>query len=319
MKALLAVSIASLLASQATAQRIRVDGTEFKVGNRQIWISGTNTPWQHWNDFGGNFDANWWSQQFRAMSQSHVNATRVWISCNGENPSPGIRPDGTVTSPTSKFYADLDRLFEIASNEHVYLMLALISFDHTKKGNHNADLWQKMQSTQSGRASFASQYVVPLVKRYAKNPYFFAIDVGNELDWHWDNQGMKQADSVDLIARVANAVHQNSQVLVCQGMGTAAKYLSAKYKGNCLSDASLGAMQPGAHVDFYNIHYYDWVRQWFSSPFDETPAQMGIEGKPAIVGEAPAHGSAGMSIQANYEKGIQEWLARHHALDQQRR
>ena len=157
-----------------------------------------------------------------------------------------------------------------------------------------------MQASPTNRASYVSQYVEPLVKRYGANPFFFAIDVGNELDWHWDNQGMKQADTVDLIARVSNAVHRLSRVLVCQGMGTAAKYLSAKYQGDCLSDASLGAKQPGAHIDFYNIHYYDWVRQWFSSPFEQSPLDMGMFGKPAIVGESPAKGSAGQSIEANY-------------------
>jgi len=299
MKLSVALSILAF-ASVASAQRIKVLGTQFQVDGKQIWISGANTPWQHWNDFGGNFDAAWWRDQFGQLRQNHVNATRVWISCNGDNPSPGIAPDGAVTAPTPKFWADLDQLFQIAKSEHVYLMLALFSFDHTKAGNRNAQAWQKMQASPSNRASFVDNYVVPLARRYAANPYFFAVDVGNEIDWHWDNQGLKQADTVDLIARVANAVHKNSHALVCQGMGTAAKYLSAKYKGNCLSDESLGSKQPGAHVDFYNIHYYDWVRPYFSSPFEQSPEEMGLVGKPAIVGEAPAHGSAGRSIEANY-------------------
>jgi len=303
MKSLLSFGAAAL-ALVVNGQQISVSGTQFRVNGHRIWISGANTPWQHWNDFGGNFDAAWWRSQLHALHENHVNATRVWISCNGDNPSPGILPDGSVLPPTPKFWADLDQLFQAAKAEHVYLMLAMISFDHTKKGNKNADAWQNMQRSASNRASYVSQYVVPLARRYASNPYFFAVDVGNELDWHWDNQGMKQADTVDLIARVANAVHKNSHALVCQGMGTAAKYLSAKYKGDCLSDASLGSAQPGAHVDFYNIHYYDWVRQWFSSPFEQSPEEMGIIGKPALVGEAPSKGSAGESIEANYRNAF---------------
>jgi len=304
MKRFLAAAAVSLFAAATFAQRISVHGTQFEENGKPIWISGANTPWQHWNDFGGNFDAGWWRDQFHSLHEKHVNATRVWISCNGDNPSPGIRPDGIVTSPTPRFWQDLDQLFATAKAERVHLMLALFSFDHTKEGNHNYKSWQAMQSTSEGRASFVSQYATPLIKRYGANPYFFAVDVGNEIDWHWDNQKMKQADTVDLIARVANAVHKNSRVLVCQGMGTAAKYLSAKYSGNCLSDASLSAHQAGAHVDFYNIHYYDWVRKWFSSPFEQSPEEMGISGKPAIVGEAPAKGSAGMSIVENYQKAF---------------
>lgn len=292
--------MAAAIVGSVGAQQISVSETHFQVNGKRIWISGANTPWQHWNDLGGNFDASWWQSQFEALHANHVNATRVWISCSGESTSPGIRPDGEVTPPTDKFWSDLDRLFSIAKETKVYLMLALISFDHTKQGNKNADAWRNMQRSPSNRESFVKNYVIPLARRYAANPYFFAVDVGNEIDWHWDNQGLKQADTVDLIARVANAVHRNCKALVCQGMGTAAKYLSAKYQGNCLSDSSLGSMEPGAHVDFYNIHYYDWVRQWFSSPFDQSPEDMGIVGKPAVVGEAPAKGSAGMSIEANY-------------------
>jgi len=310
------IGVLAALAASATSQRITVDGTQFKVNGNRIWISGANTPWENWNDFGGKFDPSWWRSQFRALRQNHVNATRVWLSCSGENASPGIRPDGTVTPPTLKFWADTDQLFAIAKAEHVYLMVALISFDHTKAGNPNFQSWQNMQRTANGRSSFVSQYVAPLVKRYGSNPFFFAVDVGNELDWHWDNQGMRQADTVDLVARVANAVHLHSHALVCQGMGTAAKYLSAKYQGNCLSDASLSSKQAGAHVDFYNIHYYDWVRRWFSSPFESSPADMGLTGKPCIVGEMPAKGSAGMSIAANYQnafahgwQGVMPWTS----------
>src|SRR5579862_1601554 len=242
MKPLLTGIVAVLATINATAQRISVEGDQFRANGKRIWISGSNTPWENWNDFGDKFDPAWWRAQLHALRQNHVIATRVWISCSGQNSSPGIRPDGTVTAPTPKFWADVDQLFGMAKAEHVYLMLALFSFDHTKAGNPNYQAWQNMQRAPGGRASFVSQYVVPLVKRYAANPYFFAVDVGNEIDWHWDNQGMKQADTVDLIARVANAVHQNSRALVCQGMGTAAKYLSAKYQGNCLSDTSLGSM-----------------------------------------------------------------------------
>ncbi len=306
----------AVVSTPVLAQRIEVKGTHFQVNGKRIWISGANTPWQHWNDFGGNFDAGWWKSQMQLLASNHVNATRVWITCNGDNPSPGIRADGSITAPTAKFWENVDQLFAAAKSEHVYLMIALISFDHTKAGNHNAEAWRNMQRNAANREMFVNNYVTPFAKRYASNLYFFAVDVGNEIDWHWDNQGLKQADTVDLIARVANSVHKHSKALVCQGMGTAAKYLSAKYNGNCLSDASLGAAQPGARVDFYNVHYYDWVRKWFSSPFESSPTEMGLVGKPSIVGEMPSKGSAGQTIIANYQnafakdwQGVMPWTS----------
>lgn len=304
------------LIATASAQRIGVSGTHFEVDGQRIWISGTNTPWKNWNDFGNSFDEGWWRNEFHRLAAAHVNATRVWISCDGQDPSPGITPEGLVTPPTSQFWRDLDRLFAIARSERVYVMTALISFDHTKPGNVNADRWRRMYADPGNRRSFVDNYVLPLVRRYRDNPYFWAVDVGNELDWMFDNQHQNQQDFIDLVARVANAVHENSRVLVCQGMGTAAKYISAKYQGTILSDASLGAKEPGAHVDFYNIHYYDWVRQWFGSPYEQSPAQMGLTGKPCIVGETPAHGSSGQSILQNWQnafrlgwQGVMTWTS----------
>ena len=55
MKPILA-ALAVLTATLAPAQRIQVSGAEFQVNGKRIWISGTNTPWENWNDFGGKFD-----------------------------------------------------------------------------------------------------------------------------------------------------------------------------------------------------------------------------------------------------------------------
>ena len=140
--------------------------------------------------------------------------------------------------------------------------------------------------------------------------------MGNELVWTWENHKVARKDTLDLVARVANAVHAHSKVLVCEGEGAGPKYNSDKFEGNFYSDKALGALQPGAHVDFYNIHYYDWVRPHFGSPFERSPADYGMDDKPCIIGECPARGSAGQSIADNYRnafakgwQGIMPWTS----------
>lgn len=165
---------------------------------------------------------------FRELREAHVNSTRVWISCNGDNASPGIDANGTVSAPTPAFWRDLDSLFTVAQENHIYLMLALISFDHSKPGNRNAEAWRRMYSSPKGRQSFVDNYTVPLVERYKESPWFFAIDVGNELVWTWENHKVARKDTLDLVARVANAVHAHSKVLVCEGEGAGPKYNSDK-------------------------------------------------------------------------------------------
>jgi hypothetical protein len=310
---LLFVSFAPSLAS---AQRITVKGNRFQVDGKEIWISGANTPWKTWNEFGNKFDAAWWHAHFRELREAGVNCTRVWISCSGDNASPGIDADGHVSAPTPAFWRDLDSLFAIAQETRVYLMLCLISFNHSQPGSHNAEAWKRMYSSPEGRQSFIDNYTIPLVERYKDSPWFFAIDVGNELVWTWQNHKVARKDTLDLVARVANAVHAHSKVLVCEGEGAGPKYTSDKYQGNFYSDKALGALQPGAFVDFYNIHYYDWVRPHFGSPFERSPADYGMDHKPCIIGECPAWGSAGQSIADNYRnafargwQGIMPWTS----------
>ncbi len=239
-----------LATSLASAQRITVKGNQFQVDGKRIWISGANTPWKNWNEFGSKLDAAWWRAHFRELMENHVNATRVWISCNGDNASPGIDANGNVSAPTSAFWRDLDTLFKIAQENHVYLMLALISFDHSKPGNRNAEAWKRMYSRPAGRKSFVDNYTIPLLERYKSSPWFFAIDVGNELVWTCENHKVARKDALDLVARVANAVHARSQVLVCEGEGAGPKYNSSKFEGNFYSDKSLGAIQPGLTSTF---------------------------------------------------------------------
>jgi hypothetical protein len=77
-----------------------------------------------------------------------------------------------------------------------------------------------------------------------------------------------------------------------------------------------GALQPGAFLDFYNLHYYDWMRLYFGSPFEHSPADYGMDHKPCIIGETPARGSASQSIADDYRnafakgwQGIMPWTS----------
>ncbi|MFP4013941.1 MAG: carbohydrate binding domain-containing protein [Chitinispirillaceae bacterium] len=273
------------LFTASDAQRITVQGNRFYVGENPIFMLGANTPWDRWNDFGHSFNYDWWNNHFEQMHQSGINNTRVWISCSGENDSPGIDATGHVTGATDQFWSDVGDLFEIAQNNQIYLMIALISFDHTKE-QRNFDRWRLMYQSPENRQSFVDNYAVPFVERFGDNPYFWSIDVGNELDWVHENHDVPIEDVFDLVARVANGVHANSEVLVTLGTGAGPKYLSPTYgEQNWYSDEVLGELQPGAYLDFYNNHYYEWMKEWFSTPFDMGPDDWEISEKPCVIGE----------------------------------
>ena len=282
-----------LIITPASAQRIYVDGNIFKVDGRQIWINGTNTPWNRWNEFGGNFNESFWREEFARLVIYGVNSTRVWLSCDADG-HVRITENGYVTGPTEKFWNDVDKLMEIAEEYQIYIISAAISFDHVRQGRDVA-AWKKMYGDPENRQSFVDNYIIELVTRYGDNPWFFAVDVSNEIEWVWENHDVDREDAIDLIARVANGVHENSDILVTQGMGAGPKYCSTGpdgfEEGNVVSDESLGSKQPGAYLDFYKLHYYEWQNRWFSNPFDRSPEDWGIDDKPCVIGECRANGT----------------------------
>jgi len=280
-------------------QRISVSGTEFRKNGNRIWLNGTNTPWNKWNDFGGGFNCDWWNDEFQELKDLHINCTRVWITCDGNNAGINISDDGYISGVNALFWSHVDQLMEIAQSKQIYVMIALISFDHTKPGNTNASRWIKMYNSAINRQSFVDNYAVPFVNRYKDNPYFFAVDVGNELEWVWENHGVPSDSVINLVSRVADAVKANSEVLVCQGLGAGIKYNTSARGGS-------GNYLANVNVDFYNIHYYDWQNQWFGNPFDLSPSTYNMNSKPCIIGESSAKGSAGYTAQQCYQKAFEK-------------
>ena len=112
-------------------KRLSVRGTEFIVGDRAVFLNGVNTPWDNWNDIGGNFNESFWRTHFAELRECGVNASRVWISCDG-NVGFTIDEEGFVTAVSDKYWDDLGTLLQIAEEYGIYLMATIVSFDHFK-------------------------------------------------------------------------------------------------------------------------------------------------------------------------------------------
>ncbi len=282
--------------AQIYAQRITVDGTYFKVNGDEIFINGVNTPWDKWNDFGGQYNHNFWNSEFQRIRQSGGNASRVWITCNGDV-GINITQDGEVSGATDAHWQDLDDLFELALKHHVYIMATLISFDHTKNTYVKYNSWRNMLNNDAMVGSYIDHYVIPFINRYKDNPYLWCVDACNEIEWMHENTENGQIAWNRLqyfVGRVAEAVHQNSPVLVTLG-SAAVKWNSdcSGCEGNFWSDVNLQAQydSPEAFLDFYSPHFYGWVVRWFGNfALDKTPESYGLTDRPVMVGENPATG-----------------------------
>ena len=278
------------------AQRITVSGGKFMVDGSEIFINGVNTPWDHWNDFGGSYDHSFWDSEFNRIRQAGGNATRIWITCNGDV-GITINNDGLVTGATAAHWSDLDDMFALAQQHKIYIMATLISFDHTKNSHSTYLAWRSLFVSDTLVASYVNNYVIPFVNRYKDNPYLWSIDACNEIEWMHENTDNGQIEWTRLqyfVARVAAAVHRNSSILVTLG-SAAVKWNSTcpGCEGNYWSDAALWLQyqSTGARLDFYSPHFYGWVVRWFGDfATEKTPADYQISDRPCMVGESPATG-----------------------------
>ncbi len=297
------------------AQRIEIQNNKFVVLDKKILINGANTPWIAWNDFGGNYKSNDWDAAFQDLVDANINCTRVWITCNGEV-GININSEGYVSGLTQDFLDDVDSLMQIARSKKIYLMIALTSFDHVHGAKWQE--WRSMYKSESNRLSFINNFVIPFVNRYKDNPYFFALEPANEIEWVFENTEVTESQVQDLVALTANAVHENSNILFFQGTGAGPKYLSDKfYATDLFGDNALSSFRAGAYMDFYNLHHYEWMTQYWGTPYDNTPADYYVNSKPAIIGEFPAVGSDGYSplecyqnIYSNGWQGSMAWTSK---------
>lgn len=302
-----------LSTSVVDAQFISIVNKKFVVnGTCQIYLNGANTPWEAWNDFGSaSFNNAKWKQDMVDLKNKGINASRIWISCNGDG-QPSVAADGTVSAPSATFWKNCDSLFKFAQANGVYIMATMMSFDHTKTGNNNANNWRAMLSDTAKIRTYINNYLVPFVNRYKSNPYLGSIDICNEIEWiAEDATNWKTTYAVlqRFVAMNCVALHQSSvaradgsKVLVTLGSaGTkwnATKMRNGSYgagwqnnsDGNKWSDAALKAVynNSSATLDFYSPHFYGWLNEYYSNMFEKSPADFGMDEKVCMVGEMPA-------------------------------
>lgn len=272
-----------------TDAKVEIQNGRFVVKGNEIWFNSVNTPWDNWNDFGGNFDEAFWDSHFAQLKKTGANATRIWFNCNG---MVGVKlnEDGSFNSVTDKHWKDVDKLFELAAKHEIYIMATMLSFDHFKNTNQGYDAWRKMLRSSDNIDSFVNGYIVPFVKRYDANDYLWSIDLMNEPDWVFENEecGKLPWDNIsDYFARASAKIHENSDVLVTVGFGII-KYNSEKYQGNKASKDYLSYLSKNdkSYVDFNSVHYYYWQKRWFGFPFEQSPEDFGLDASiPNVIGE----------------------------------
>ncbi|MCQ2407898.1 MAG: cellulase family glycosylhydrolase [Oscillospiraceae bacterium] len=309
-----------LVVSDGSA-KVTIEDGKFMAGGKPIWFCGTNTPWDNWDDFGGNFDAAFWKEHFHALHEAGINSSRVWILCSGDA---GIRfdKDGSVSGMSDKFWNHVDQLMAIAAEEKIYIMATMMSFDCCKDGNRNHNKFRTMIEDEKLSQSYVDNYIIPFAKRYDSNDYLYSIDLCNEPDWIHENKEEGKLDWKPLVrffGQCAQAIHRNSDILVTTGIGYIPNNSDTRGT-NVVSDQLLEYYAgTDSYMDFNSVHFYDWMIEWYGVPFGMTPEEYGLDTtKPNVMGECSAKGSelekidlvsAAQQLYDNGWDGVYPWTS----------
>ncbi len=339
--AIIVMAAAALICGAQPAATITYNGKEF-------YINGINVPWNSFGsdmgthyEWGALFDSSFFDTFFQACRSYGVNCARLWIHCDGRT-SPEFDDKGNVTGLDSNFLSNFDDILAIAATNHVMVMPCLWSFDMTKDftssagkyaGMH-ADLIQDSNKTRS----YINKALIPMVSHLDSSCNLFAWEIINEPEWSMKGPGstvqLVSAEEMErFCAMIAEAIHVNSRKMVTVG-SACLKWCSLRQppaEAHYWCDSSLQAVynKPKAILDFYQIHYYDWMfnADWGYDPFQrlKTPGYWKLD-KPTLIGESPAaagkytmkqmvdsayvHGYAGiMPWSYNANDGVGGWDA----------
>ena len=294
------------ITKKSAAQLINFEGKDYL-------INGLNIPWNMFSrDFGTNplFGANQYDssafENILTQCESYgVNCVRIWIHNDG-SASPEIdTTTGYVIGLDSDFFPNMDDFLNRALKHKIMVIPSIWDFSMTNNdyalgpnGGMHADIIQDTAKTNS----YINNALIPMVQRYANQCNLLAWEIINEPEWSMNvqfggtmTQVVNASEMQRFVGMIAEAIHQNSTKMVTVGSASL-RYNSDKFDittpclGNYWKDQAIQSAynKPLAHLDFYQIHYYDWMNGLINfDPYKGCcPESYWLLDKPTLIGES---------------------------------
>ena len=141
------------------------------------------------------------------------------------------------------------------------------------------------------RAALMSNIVRPLVTAAAESPHVSALhswDVINEPEWAITGANKYGSDAFEADHELEPITHDQMEVFI----GDTIKVMRSVTPDIpvTIGNAAIKWMSAwnNSDIDFYQPHIYDWVNDYW--PYSRSPAELGFNDKPMIMGEYPVEG-----------------------------
>jgi len=296
-------------------------------------MAGLNIPWNNFGyDIGGNsFDAEWFESYFADAQNNGQNIARFWVHTDGARAGLEYNNDGTIKGLTSTYNDDLQHLLGLAQNHEVVVQLCLWSFDMCKDETSQGSTKASIISNKVITESYIENALRPMLEAVSQYPNLI-IETINEPEWCMTGPGNTQ-DQVDVtdmqrfVAMIAEASHAAGRKVTTGSASLKWSSFASESDASYWHDAALQAAHPSASgrtgtMDFYNVHYYDWM---YNSNSGYDPMRADVDhwelDKPTVVAEIPPT-SSHYTVQetldvssANGFKGVMFWAYNDASFD----
>lgn len=312
-----------LAVGTAAAARLKVSGKDLTYNGQKVFLNGCNIAWHNYGyDFGnGGYDGTL-EQWLREIGGSGGNSIRVWVHVEGYS-TPRWDSNGYVTQcdQSGTFEADVKKLLDAAQAADVLVVLVLWNGAYLTNQAAVNLIWDDAKLD-----AYINNCLNSLVTQVKGHPALGAFEVVNEPEGSilvssdsepcydtttigqsgagWTGLYIPMERYLRFIGRQNQAIRAiDPEVLITLGswgqfaQSDAFSNTHNHYTDECLNKAAGGS---NAHLDFFQIHAYDWGGSWSpNAPFTVDADAYGL-GKPVVLGEYASVCGAGTSLPDLY-------------------
>lgn len=280
-----------------------------RKGRDSLFMSGLNIAWTTNSNFAKdltNYNESAWITILDDIERAGGNAIRWWLHTNG-SASPVFGADGKVSGLHSQTIGNIRKVLDLAYERGIVVSLCLWSFDMLQNQGQNLAHTRSLLEDTAATLSYIHRALIPMVQALDGHPAIMTWEIFNEpegmtTDFGWSAERTTMQFIQRFVNLCAGAIHRVApEALISNGSWSfQASSDVAGYMDFYRDDRLIAAGgDPEGTLDFIQVHYYDHLGL-AASPFHHPASHWGID-KPIVIGEFPAHGIEGFTVQECYQ------------------
>ncbi|NND34381.1 MAG: cellulase family glycosylhydrolase [Saprospiraceae bacterium] len=278
-------------------------------GSDSLFMSGINVAWTKSNNYAKdliNYNENDWLDILDGVHNAGGNAIRWWLHTNG-SVSPLYDADRRVSGLNTQSISNMRKVLDLALDRGIMVSMCLWSFDMLQNQGQDLSATRAILEDILATRAYINNALIPILNEIGSHPAVMTWEICNEpegmtQEFGWSDERTTMSYVQRFVNLCAGAIHRTTPTaLVSNGSWSFRAASEVGAFTNYYHDDSLiaaGGDSDGV-LDILQVHFYDHVGT-SASPF-HYPASYWDLDKPIIIGEFPAHGIDGFTVEECYD------------------